>query len=107
MIAFPTEYLYADQLNEAVQTMHQKGMYEQLVFYIEACESGSMFPDLQANIGVAAMTASNAKESSWATYCPPDDVINGVSIGTCLGDLFSVNWMEDTEANNPATETLL
>ena len=107
LIAFPTQYLYADQLNEAVQTMHHKGMYEQLVFYIEACESASMFRDLQANIGVAAMTASNAKESSWATYCPPDDVVNGVSIGTCLGDLFSVNWMEDTEANNPATETLL
>jgi len=53
------------------------------------------------------MTASNATESSWATYCPPNDVVNGVSIGSCLGDLFSVNWMEDTEANNPSTETLL
>jgi len=82
-------------------------MYNQLIFYIEACESGSMFPYLESNIGVAAMTASNATESSWATYCSPNDVVNGVSIGTCLGDLFSVNWMEDTEANNPSTETLL
>lgn len=53
------------------------------------------------------MTASNATESSWATYCSPDDVVDGVSIGSCLGDLFSVNWMEDTEAHNPATESLL
>ncbi len=82
-------------------------MYNQLVFYIEACESGSMFPELEKNIGVAAMTASNATLSSWATYCPPDDVVDGVAIGSCLGDLFSVNWMEDTEANNPASETLL
>lgn len=82
-------------------------MYNQLVFYIEACESGSMFPELAQNIGVAAMTASNATLSSWATYCSPDDVVDGVNIGSCLGDLFSVNWMEDTEANNPATETLL
>jgi hypothetical protein len=40
--------------------MQKKEMYNQLVFYIEACESGSMFPELEKNIGVAAMTASNA-----------------------------------------------
>jgi legumain len=44
--------------------------------------------------------------SSWATYCAPDDTVNGVEIGSCLGDEFSVNWMEDTEANNPFFETL-
>lgn len=81
-------------------------MYNQLIFYIEACESGSMFPELSKNIGVAAMTASDASLSSWATYCEPDDVVGNVHIGTCLGDLFSVNWMEDTEANDPASETL-
>jgi legumain len=44
--------------------------------------------------------------SSWATYCSPDDSVNGVEIGSCLGDEFSVNWMEDTESNNPFFETL-
>jgi legumain len=86
--------------------MYAKGMYSQLIFYIEACESGSMFPELANNIGVAAMTASNAELSSWATYCDPDDMVGDVHIGTCLGDLFSVNWMEDTEAHDPTTETL-
>jgi len=52
------------------------------------------------------MTASNASLSSWATYCGSSAVVNGTYIGSCLGDLFSVNWMEDTEANNPSTETL-
>lgn len=28
-------------------------------------------------------------------------------LNTCLGDLFSVNWMEDTESHNPMTETLM
>ena len=60
LIAFPSTYLYADQLNTAVETMVEKGMFEQLVFYIEACESGSMFPSLAKNIGVAAMTATDA-----------------------------------------------
>ena len=27
-------------------------------------------------------------------------------MGTCLGDLFSINWMDDTEANNPDFESL-
>lgn len=98
--------LYADQLNEAVQAMYKKGMYNQLVFYIEACESGSMFPELSKNIGVAAMTATDAKQSSWATYCDPHDKVGDIKIGTCLGDLFSVNWMEDSEAHDPKTETL-
>ncbi len=34
-------------------------MYKQLVFYMEACESGSMFVDLPANIGIYATTAAS------------------------------------------------
>lgn len=77
-----------------------------MTIYVEACESGSMFPNLKAEQSVYGVTASNATLSSWAAYCSPDDFVNGVEIGTCLGDLFSVNWMEDTEANNPLVETL-
>ena len=32
--------------------------------------------------------------------------MDGVHIETCLGDLFSVEWMEDTEVNDPIRETL-
>jgi legumain len=75
--------------------------------YIEACESGSMFEGiLPDNIDVYAITAANAAESSYATYCYPDDLINGVHINSCLGDLFSVNWMEDADASVSSTETL-
>jgi len=107
LIAFPHSYLYADTLNDAINTMHSNSMYNKLVFYIEACESGSMFPDLKSNINVAAMTASNATQSSYASYCWPNNKVDGKSIGSCLGDLFSTNWMEDTQANDPDTETLI
>lgn len=86
--------------------MEEKEMYGEMVFYIEACESGSMFPKLKEDQNVYAMTASNATTSSWAAYCSPENVIDGVSIGSCLGDEFSVNWMEDSESNNPFIETL-
>lgn len=66
-----------------------------------------MFSGLLADdINVYATTAANEKESSWGTYCSPDDVVNGVHIGSCLGDLYSVNWMEDSDAMDPSLETL-
>jgi len=78
-----------------------------MVLYIEACESGSMFEGILASdINVYAITASNAVESSWGTYCYPDDQVNGVHMNSCLGDLFSVNWMEDADKSDPSTETL-
>lgn len=70
-----------------------------MVFYIEACESGSMFEGiLPENINIYGVTAANAHESSWGYYCYPDDVVNGTHIGTCLGDLFAINWMENADA---------
>jgi hypothetical protein len=52
---------------------------------------------LRKDINVYAVSAANAKESSWGTYCHPDDKINGKHVGSCRGDRFSVNWMEDTD----------
>jgi legumain len=108
LVAMPVGgYLYADQFHKAIQFMNQNKMYKEMVIYMEACESGSMFQNiLENNINVYALSAANASESSWATYCSPDDKVNGKSVGSCLGDLFSVNWMEDTDAANVHTETL-
>jgi legumain len=86
--------------------MYDQKMYKQLTYYLEACESGSMFQQLPTTTNIYGVSASNPSESSWATYCPPDDIVNSKHIGTCLGDEFSVAWMEDTEAQNPAKYTL-
>jgi len=90
--------LYASKFNAALQLMHSRNMYSKMVVYIESCESGSMFNNLlPPNINVYATSASSPTESSWGCYCPPQDKVNGKSIGSCLGDLYSVNWMEDTD----------
>lgn len=107
LVAFPKSMLYADELNNTFKYMYDHKLYDKLVFYLEACESGSMFEGiLDNNMNIYAMTAANAHESSWGTYCYPDDVINGEHVGSCLGDLFSVNWMEDTDDQDPTSETL-
>merc|ERR1712070_189173 len=66
-------------------------------FYLETCESGSMFQDMSIP-GVYALSASNPTESSWGSYCGTEAKVNGKSINSCLGDLFSVSWMEDADA---------
>ena len=86
--------------------MSDKKMFKELTFYLEACESGSMFPNLTDKENIYAVTASNATQSSWGAYCGSEATIDGTSIGSCLGDLFSINWMEDTEANDVSVETL-
>ena len=78
--------------------MGQHDMYGQMVFYLEACESATMFKNLTDTSNIYAVTAANSTQPSKATYCPPYDVVNGTKMNACLGDLFSVNWMQNTEA---------
>jgi legumain len=108
IIAMPNgPYVKNTDLVSALQTMHSKNMYSKLVFYMEACESGSMFATLPKDINIYATTAANARESSWGTYCSPQDKVDGKSIGSCLGDLYSVNWMEDSDVKSEmASESL-
>ncbi|KAK6753830.1 hypothetical protein RB195_013051 [Necator americanus] len=101
MIAFPDEMLTVKELNEALNWMYEHDRYDQLVFYLEACESGSMFESvLKSSINVYAVTAANSHESSWGTYCENDMKL------PCLGDLFSVNWMMDSDEKDINVETL-
>jgi legumain len=90
IVAFPVgPYLTVSDLNKSLRQMFAANMYRKLVFYMEACESGSMFENvLPTNLNIYVTTASNAVESSWGCYCPPEDVIDGRSLGSCLGDLF-------------------
>lgn len=67
------------------------------VIYLEACESGSIFEGLlPEGLNIYVTTASNAEESSWGTYCPGMYPPPPPEYETCLGDLYSVAWMEDT-----------
>mmetsp|Transcript_41185 Transcript_41185/g.93109 ORF Transcript_41185/g.93109 Transcript_41185/m.93109 type:complete len:544 (-) Transcript_41185:244-1875(-) len=100
------DYIHASDLNDALVAMHTQGMYTELLFYLEACESGSIFANLLKAPSVKAVTAANPTESSWGYYCPPQDQVQGKSIGSCLGDEFSIHWMEDADVADFTTETI-
>jgi legumain len=100
LIAFPNECLFAHQLNDVLTYMYDNHMYRNLVFYMEACESGSMFQNiLSPDINVYVTTASNPQESSYACYYDEERK-------TYLGDVYSVYWLQNSTPKNISDETL-
>lgn len=80
--------------------MFNSKMYKELVIFIEACESGSLFANIDlAKYKAWAITATDETNPSYGTYCYPHDQIGDEHLYTCLGDLFSVSWMEYVEKN--------
>ncbi|KAJ8531405.1 hypothetical protein K7X08_026839 [Anisodus acutangulus] len=64
------ENVFANDLVDVLKKKHASGTYDRLVFYLEACESGSMFDGLlPEGLDIYVMTASKPDEDSWATYC--------------------------------------
>ncbi len=90
ILGFPKTFLKAPMLSEAIDNMRKGNKYKKMVFYVEACESGSMFKDrLPDDIDVFATTASNSTAPSFACYFDKYRK-------TFLGDVYSVKWLEGT-----------
>jgi len=101
LVAMPSgPYLYATDLLSTLQGMHTQKRYKKLVFYLESCESGSMFTALPTDISVYATTAATPDQSSYAFYF--DSTRN-----TYLGDEYSIRWMEDSDAEDESKWSLL
>jgi legumain len=47
------------------------------------------------DLNIYVTTASNANENSWGIYCPGMNPSPPAEYITCLGDAYSVSWMED------------
>ncbi|XP_004584387.2 legumain [Ochotona princeps] len=99
LLVFPNDDLHVRDLNETIYYMYEHRKYQKMVFYIEACESGSMMNHLPYDINVYATTAANPSESSYACYYDEERE-------TYLGDWYSVNWMEDSDVEDLTKETL-
>ncbi|XWS19219.1 hypothetical protein CRYUN_Cryun32bG0112100 [Craigia yunnanensis] len=97
----------AKDLINVLKEKHEAKSYKSMVIYVEACESGSMFEGiLPTNLNIYAITAANAKENSWGTYCPGGYPSPPSDFDTCLADLFSISWMEDSDIHDLRNETL-
>lgn len=100
-------YLYANDLIATLKEVGAKASYKQMTIYIEACESGSIFEGLlPEDINIYATTAANAHESSWGYYCPGQKIPAPPGWNTCLGDLYSIAFLEDSDVSDLTKETL-
>jgi len=101
LVAFPNgEVMYASQLQTAVKAMAVNKMFNKLVIYIEACESGSMCNKLYDAVPKTyCFTASTPYQSSYA--CDYDS-----SVKAYLNDCWSINFMQDTRAHDTGGWTL-
>ncbi|CAG2177660.1 unnamed protein product, partial [Oppiella nova] len=80
--------------------MHTNNRFGKLVFYLEACESGSMFEKLLPdNINVYAMTSTNSTELGW--NCCRDTVR-----GAWVSSYFGYYWYKNWQSSDFLTETL-
>ena len=97
VLGFPTDELYVADLTKTLENMYNEKRYKQMLWYVEACYSGSMFSKLSPNMNITAHTASNTDESSYA--CVKDE-----ELYVYLGDCWSLNWMNNTEQIFPNLE---
>ncbi|KER21597.1 hypothetical protein T265_10113 [Opisthorchis viverrini] len=100
-INFPEEDLHAVKLNDILGNMYLNKRYNKLVFYMDACYSGSLFRDLlPADVGIYATTSANENEESLSVFC------NDKRIGVCLATEYSYAWITDSEYNDLKKRTL-
>ncbi|KAJ9147760.1 hypothetical protein P3X46_029883 [Hevea brasiliensis] len=100
-------FVYAMDFIEVLKKKQAAGGYKEMIIYVEACESGSIFEGIMPkDLNIYVTTASNAQENSFGTYCPGMEPPPPPEFITCLGDLYSVAWMEDSESHNLKRETL-
>ncbi|KAK9790770.1 hypothetical protein WJX73_004252 [Symbiochloris irregularis] len=100
-------FLYADQLHKTLRRKAASKGFADMVMYIEACESGSIFEGLlDESQSIYVTTAANSHESSWGTYCPGMKPSPPQEFTTCLGDLYSVAFLENCDEQDLDKETL-
>eukprot|EP00210_Caulerpa_lentillifera_P002412 g2313.t1 len=107
-ITFPTgPYLYADEFNGLLVYLRKISMFKEMLVYIEASYSGSMFYNMPIRYEdrIMGVSASAHDEASYATYCPDSSktyssIVNPNKIRSCMGDLFTLSWLLDAEYYN-------
>ncbi|KAL1130442.1 hypothetical protein AAG570_011690 [Ranatra chinensis] len=100
VFCFDEEVLTADVLIDTLKSMASRSQFSKMILYIEACFSGSMFDDLlDDDLNIFALTAADPHESSYACYYD-------AKRQTYLGDVFSVNWLNDSEHESLPQESI-
>lgn len=99
LIALINDRVKKDELQDVLKQMHEKKMYKELVFYLEACDSATMMEDFPDDLNIYVVTSTDAAVSGWACFCPPEDIVHGKHIGACISEEFGYAYMKDMDDN--------
>ncbi|XP_076958526.1 vacuolar-processing enzyme-like [Bidens hawaiensis] len=108
LIGMPEKpYVVASDFIDVLKQKHAMGTYKEMVIYMEACESGSIFEGLLPDdLNIYAISSTKPYEGSYIYYCPDTIPPSPPEYTVCLGDTFSVAWLEDSETHNLKKESL-
>ena len=95
--------IHARALLGALETAHDKQLYGKWLWYIETCHSGSMFTKLPSDWNIYVMTSADADHNAEMSNCPPDDVVAGKPLRTCLSGLWDNSYLDYMEAHPDCT----
>ena len=98
-ICLINERIKKDELQDVLKQMHEKKMYKELVFYLEACDSATMMEGFPDDLNIYVVTSTDAAVSGWACFCPPEDIVHGEHIGACISEEFGYAYMKDMDEN--------
>ncbi|XP_050426906.1 legumain-like [Adelges cooleyi] len=90
ILYFPEEEeLYPDELINTLKEMYIRRKYGKILLYVDAYYSGSMFDGLlDDDESILAITGFGPRDNTWPEYYVSE-------YNTCLGDLFSISWLEN------------
>lgn len=103
MIVVGLDHVSSTSFIEALEEAYKKKIYGRWVWFMEACHSGSMWKNLSPDMNIYVMSSSDSDHDAKMTHCPPDDVVAGKALGTCLGGLWDNTFLDYLEQNPDCT----
>ena len=103
MIVVGLDHVTSESFLSALESAYEKKIYGKWVWFMEACHSGSMWEKLSPEMNIYVMTSSDSTHDAQMTHCPPDDIVAGKALGTCLGGLWDNLFLDYLEQNPDCT----
>lgn len=99
VITLPKDAIFGVDLADTISIMHDKKMFKELVISVDGKGTEYLFQglDLKAlHVRFSSPYTQNLENRN--IFCPPHDIVNGRSIGSCLSTEYSyINWNYGTQ----------
>ena len=90
VITLPNDAIFAPDLRKTIQYMQQKRMYKELILMVDGEGTQYLLSESdQASLHVRLISPYTEKIPPRNLFCPPEDVVDQKTVGSCLNTEFS------------------